>query len=321
MDDSIWILNQEIQSRKEGYEAEITQLTEKRDRLLSELNAVRESHSTEMSTLTSRHEAELAQLQSFQTELMHQVTSDHESRKEIALNRALADRLLYESECDDEMQRLTAEIQSLQASQQASQSSTMEEADAKLLTLRSQIHVSRTRVQDLQNSITKLTIAMNSNLHRGPRATPYDKEIKRCKDEMTDMSLHVTFHRDKQDDQFRRSKQLNKFELRKLRQEIQVQRERAQDAQQRIDETDVVHKARMRKLRKEVLKLTTPTAIQAPNQRKISAIKKRVSLVALTIQQNTEELLKRRPIHQKMKARNEKLTRELRRRKFIARYQ
>jgi chromosome segregation ATPase len=161
-----------------------------------------------------------------------------------------------------------------------------------------------------------LTVKRNSSVHRSGYITPYDKQIRKAEDEMTDLALQVQIHNDKLDDHFHKASQLHQFQLRKLRQELQEVKLRAQETKQVMDEADIVHKSKMRKLRMQVVKLTEPTPIRTPNRRKLTAIQKQRNVLKSRIEENKTALSEIREAYQKLKGRNRKLSREVRRRQF-----
>jgi hypothetical protein len=314
--DPLWIVNQEIADRKATYDSQISQLSEERDRLRDELRDVRESRSRDLANLVSEHDAELAELYANHKRLTQDMRHDHEAKMEVALNRTLADRLLCESECEDTIQALSAETQSFQLSHKESRSAAKQESDAKLRGLRELVEGKRTRAAELKSEIAALMMKLNNGVHRCSYATPYDKDIKKVDDYVSDLALQVNIRREKLDDQYQRAAEVQQFQLRKLRQEVREARERALERKARTDEISASHAERMRALRCELVKLTKPTPIRVPSRRKLDAATAQVSGLAAQIQAIQVALAERGAVYEKLKARNEALGRDVRRQQF-----
>jgi chromosome segregation ATPase len=314
--DQLGIINEELQAKRSFYDSLISEITEDRDRLRSELSALRESRDREIAELTSAHETQIAELKSQHSANKQHILQTHAAELEARTNHDLAERLLYESKCDDEIQSLSSELQSLAHSQEASQSQTMQETDAALLQIRSQVRISRAKARSLRDSIDEVTALVNDKFRKGA-LTAFGRDIRRFSNEAADLALQFSIRVDRLNEQFERAAGLNKFRLRKLRQEIADTKMRQQRATQQIDQLNEEHAHQMRELRIRILKLTRPTPIRVPDHRNLDRMRHRIAELERGAEESRQTVRGLDATYRKLKNANQRLRREKRRIEFL----
>jgi chromosome segregation ATPase len=192
----------------------------------------------------------------------------------------------------------------------------LQETDAALLEIKSRVCVSRDRAQSLRESIEEVTALLNDKFRKGA-FTSLDRDIRRLSNETTDLTLQFNIRSEKLNEHIEKVVQLNRFGLRKMRQEVAETKTRQQLAKQKIDQLKEEHAHKMKALRIQVLKLSVPTPIRVPDRRKLDRMRNSIAQLERGAAENQQAARGLDVTYRKLKSANERLRRERRRIGFL----
>lgn len=321
--DPLWIIKQEIANRQESYKQKTCLLSEKAEKLKAQIAEIRSQKDAELQQLQNTHNSICSTLRETHSHNVSTLKSEYQEKKEKIDNHAFAENLIIDTQFEEESLLITQEIQQIEETEAANQSETMSQAESSLLSMRSVIEESSRKYRELALKMDEFTdkkLIENrvDKYRRGPRVTPFDKEMREIETSVADAHLEMEIRIGKMNEQFQKLSQLNKFTLRKIKRDVTAMTSRADAAKAHIKENNADHEAKMRALRMEIIKLTNSPAPKMPNAKKVKTMKQQIVILSQQMEDMQAEVETLNATYQSEAAKNRKLKQRLKTRQFSA---
>lgn len=324
-DDPLWIVKQEIAERNEYYSNRIGELTARKEELKAEIEALHKKHKDEMDSVGSEVHLQMESRKTKHTETVNTMKAEFAENKSQIENHTFAEQLIIQDQLEQESSVIKREIQELQTEETETQIKTKTETESQLLNLRSIIEESSEKYKALSVELVELTdkkLVANKvdKFRRGPQVTPLDKDIKRAEAAADDARIQFQISAQKMDEQFTRTDELLRFQIKKLKREIANAVQRIEESKLRIADTNENHKIKMASLRMEIIRLSNGPSPKLPSASKVKAIKDQQAILWKSTAAMEEQRNSLNEQYQQILATNRKLKQQVKKKQFNTGY-
>ena len=319
-DDPLSIIQQEIKAKKEKADKVINELISKRDNLQKNLTNLQTNYQTTLHSLQEQHMSTINQLKKSFSDNKESIQKTYNDKIAKIQNKDLADLLLLHSKFDEEKKQIQNEMNAIYDETDKYIARRKDLNEKLILPFHDSIEFDKSKIDELTFKLNefnnkKLAINKVDKIRKGPRVTKLDSQIVEKEIDIDKSQLIFDIKQEKLNKSYIRNTEIMKYQLKKLRQQVQQAKMKQNSLLSKIEEAKSLHKIKMNQYQTSLLDLTDPKPFPQ-TKRKANLVQKFQSNESKA-NKLKQKLIEKTMLLSKIKLRNHSLVQKVRRLRWI----